>query len=166
MPLGGRGDDDYDNNVRWEEQDMPSDLCRDRRRAEGGEGGVNDGVDDEHVNRHVWGPRLVDFGNGRWWRLRRDGDNDMTSRRADRIPPPRRRRQRASWRRGCIPLATTGSRQRRQRATLTMAATTNMLTGMSGVCIRRMSGMGDGEDRSATVTMMTASKRADRIPPH
>jgi len=48
---------------------------------------------------HVW--RIPGMGDG--------GDcgvtvtTTMTSRRADRIPPPRRRRQRASWRRGCIP---------------------------------------------------------------
>ena len=53
-PLGGCGDDDYDDDVRWEEQDMPY-LSRDRRRAEGGEGDVDDGVDDEHVDGRVWG---------------------------------------------------------------------------------------------------------------
>ena len=62
-PLGGRGDDDYNNDVRWEEQDMPY-LSRDRRRAEGGEGDVDIGIDDEHANGHVRGPRLVDTGNG------------------------------------------------------------------------------------------------------
>ena len=55
---------------------MPSDLCRDRRRAEGGEGDVDDGVDDEHVDGRVRGPRLADTGNGQRRRLRRDGDND------------------------------------------------------------------------------------------
>jgi len=62
-PLGGRGDDDYDDNVRWEEQDM-SYLSRDRRRAEGGEGDVDDGVDDEHVDGRVRGPSLADTRNG------------------------------------------------------------------------------------------------------
>jgi len=51
-------------------------LSRDRWQAEGGEGDVDDSVDDEHVDWRVWGPRLVDTGNGRRRRLRRDGDND------------------------------------------------------------------------------------------
>jgi len=74
--LGGRGDDDYDDDVRWEEQDMPY-LSHDRRRAEaeGGEGDVDDGVD-EHVDGRVRGPHRADTGNGRRRRLRRDGDND------------------------------------------------------------------------------------------
>ena len=74
-PLGGCGDDDYDDDVRWEEQDMPY-LFRDRWQAEGGEGDVDDGVDAEHVGGRVWGPRLADTGNGQRRRLRRDGDND------------------------------------------------------------------------------------------
>jgi len=74
-PLGGRGDDNYDDDVRWEEQDMPY-LSHDRRRAEGGEGDVDDGVDHEHIGGRVRGPRLADTGNGRRRRLRRDGDND------------------------------------------------------------------------------------------
>ena len=61
-PLGGRGDD-YDNDVRWEEQDMPY-LSGDRRRAERGEGNVDEGVDDEHVDGRVRGPRLADTRNG------------------------------------------------------------------------------------------------------
>ena len=51
-------------------------LSRDRRRAEGGEGDVDDGIDDEHVDGRVWGLRLAETGNGRWRRLRRDGNND------------------------------------------------------------------------------------------
>ena len=51
-------------------------LSRDRRRAEGGEGDVDDGVDDEHIDGRVRGQRLVDTGNGRRRRLRHDGDND------------------------------------------------------------------------------------------
>ena len=74
-PLGGRGDDDYNNDVRWEEQDMPY-LSRDRRRAEWGEGDVDDGVDDEHVDGRVRGPHRADTGDGRRWRSRRDSDND------------------------------------------------------------------------------------------
>ena len=73
MPLRGRGDDDYNDDVRWEEQDMPY-LSRDRRRAEGGEGDVDDGID-EHVDGRVRGPHRADTGNGRRRRLRRDGDN-------------------------------------------------------------------------------------------
>ena len=73
--MGGRGDDNYDDNVRWEEQDMPY-LSRDRRRAEGGEGEVDGSVDDEHVNGRVRGSHLANTGNGRWRRLRRDGNND------------------------------------------------------------------------------------------
>jgi len=61
--------------VRWEEQDMPY-LSRDWRRAEGGEGDVDNGVDDEHVDRRVQGPCLADTGNGQWRRFRHDGDNN------------------------------------------------------------------------------------------
>jgi len=73
--LGGHGDDDYDDDVRWEEQDMPY-LSRDRRRAEGREGDVDDGVDEEHIDGRVRGPCLADTGNGQRRRLRRVGDND------------------------------------------------------------------------------------------
>jgi len=75
-PLGGRGDDD-DDDVRWEEQDMPY-LSRYRRwaEAEGGQGDVDDGVDDEHVDGRVRGPRLADTGNRRRRRLRHDGNNN------------------------------------------------------------------------------------------
>jgi len=52
-----------DDDVRWEEQGMPY-LSRDQRRAEAGEGDVNDGIDDEQVNGRVQGPRLADSGNG------------------------------------------------------------------------------------------------------
>ena len=75
MPLQGRGDNDYNDDVRWEEQDMPY-LYRDWRRAEGGEGDVNNGVNDEDVDRRVQCPCLADTGKGRRWRLRCDGDND------------------------------------------------------------------------------------------
>jgi hypothetical protein len=111
----------------------------------------------------------------RVWRIPGMGDGEdcgmtvttrMTSRRADRIPPPRRRRRRVSWQRGCVPLAATGSGQRRERVTSTTAATTNTSAGVSGVCIGRIPGMGDGKESGATVTTMTTSKRADRIPPH
>ena len=76
MPLGGRGDDDG-NDVRWEEQDMPY-LSRYRRwaEAEGGQGDVDDGVDDEHVDGCVRGPRLADTGNRQRQRLRHDSYNN------------------------------------------------------------------------------------------
>jgi len=66
---------------------------------------------------------------------------------------------------GCVPPAMTGSRQRRERVTLTTAAKTNTSTGVSGVRIGQIPGMGDGGDRGATVTTMTTSRRADRISP-
>jgi len=78
---GGRGDDgapptrredDDDNNHGNKDDD---DLSCDRRWAEGGEGDVDDGVDDEHLDGHVRGPRLADTGNGQRRRLRRDGNN-------------------------------------------------------------------------------------------
>ena len=75
MPLRGHGDNTHDDDTRWEEQDMPY-LSRDWRRAEGGEGNVEDGIDDNHVDGHVQGPHLADTGNGQRWRLRRDGDNN------------------------------------------------------------------------------------------
>ena len=145
-PLGGRGDDDYDDDTRWEEQDIPY-LSQFWRRAEGGEGDVDDGVDDKHVNGRV-GVRV--------WRIPGMGDGGdcsatattmTTSRRADHIPPPRRRRRRA------------------KRAMSTTTATTNTSTGVFGVRVGRIPGMGDGGDRGATVTTMTTSRRADRIPP-
>ena len=71
-PSARREDDDDDNDGNKDEDD----LSRDRRWAEGEEGDVNDGVDDEHINGHVRGPHLADTGNGRWQRLRRDGDNN------------------------------------------------------------------------------------------
>ena len=71
-PPARREDDDHDNN----ENKYNDDLSRDRRRAEGGEGNVDDGIDDEHVDGRVRGPRLANTGNGQWWRLRRDGDNN------------------------------------------------------------------------------------------
>ena len=70
--LGGCGDDDYNNDVRWEEQDMPY-LSHDWQRAEGGEGDIDDGVDDEHVD---------DSGD-----CGATVTTMMTSRRKDRIPP-------------------------------------------------------------------------------
>jgi hypothetical protein len=64
-------------------------LSRDQRRAEGGEGHVDNGGDDKHVNGlfgvHVW--RIPGMGNS--------GDHNVTAtmtttlRRADCIPPPR-----------------------------------------------------------------------------
>ena len=50
-------------------------LSRDWQWAEGGEGNIDDGVDDDHVDGRVRGPRLADTGNGRRWRLRHNGDN-------------------------------------------------------------------------------------------
>ena len=79
---GGSGDDgappmrqEDDDNDNDENKD-DNNLSCDRQRAEGGEGDVNDGVDDEHVDGCVWGPRLADTRNGRRWRLLRAGDND------------------------------------------------------------------------------------------
>jgi len=67
---GGRGDDgapparredDDDNNDGNKDDD---DLSRDQRRAEGGEGDFDNGVDNEHVNGRVRGLHLADTGNG------------------------------------------------------------------------------------------------------
>jgi len=41
-----------------------------------GEGDVDDGIDDEHIDGRVRGLRLVDTGNGRRRRLQADHDND------------------------------------------------------------------------------------------
>ena len=67
-----REDDDEDNNKNKDDDD----LSRTRRQVEGGEGDVDDGVDDEHVDGCVRGPRLANTGNGRRRRLQRDSDND------------------------------------------------------------------------------------------
>jgi hypothetical protein len=154
-----------DDNVRWGGQDMPYYPSRDRRRAEGGEGGIDDGVDDEHVDGRVRGPRLADTGNERRWRLRREGDNGDGVEEGRSHPTTLQTTAMRELVGGCVPPAMTGSRQRRERVTLTTAATTNTLTGVSGVRIGQIPGMGDGGDRGATVTTMTTSRRADRISP-
>ena len=121
-PLQGRGDNnddnDDDNDVRWEEQDMPYLSC-DWWRAEGGDGDVDTGVDDKHVDGRVRGPRLVDTGNGRRWRLRRDSDVEeggshlttpqtmATRELAERLRSTSRDRQRAEGGRVC-PGSTSG----------------------------------------------------------
>jgi len=157
VPPPARREDDDDDNDKNKDDD---DLSRDRRRAEGGEGNVNDGVDDEHVR--IWQiPRMGDGGD-----CGVTATMTMTLRRADCTPPPRRQRRCASWQRGCVPPAVNGSGQRRERATSAMVATTNTLMGVSGVRIGRIPGMGDGGDCGATVTTMTTSRRADRIAPH
>ena len=59
----------------------------------------------------VW--QIPGMGNGRDCGV--TATTAMASWRADRIPPPRRRWRCASWWRGCVPPAATGSRQRRER---------------------------------------------------
>ena len=71
-PPARREDDDNDNDKNKDDDDL---SCN-RRWAEGGEGNVDDGVDDEHINRRVRGPRLADTGNGQRRRLRCDGNNN------------------------------------------------------------------------------------------
>jgi hypothetical protein len=78
-PPARREDDDGDNDGNKDDDD----LSRDRRRAERGEGDVNDGVDNEHVDGRVRGPCLVNTNGHR-------GATETTmmmSRRVDRIPP-------------------------------------------------------------------------------
>jgi hypothetical protein len=143
-------------------------LCstgRNQRQAEEEEGNVDDDGDNGHVHGHVRGPRQADTGNGRWWRLQRNGDNANNVEEGDRTPPPHGQWQRMSWRIGCVPPAATSGRQRRERATSTMTVTTDTSTGVSGVRVGRILGMGDGGDRGTTVTMRTTSRRADIIPP-
>ena len=79
---GGRGDDGAPP-MRQEDDDDDNDknkdgvdLSRDRRWAEGGEGDIDDGVDDEHVDGRVRGLRLADTRNGQRRRLWRDGNNN------------------------------------------------------------------------------------------
>ena len=76
--------DDDDDNVGNKDDD---DLSSNRRRAEGGEGNVDNSVDDEHVDGRVRGPRWADTVDGRRWRLRATVTMMRMSRRADRIPP-------------------------------------------------------------------------------
>ena len=164
MPLGGRGDDDYDKDVWWEEQDMPY-LSRDRRRAEGGEGNLDDGVDDEHVDGRVRGPCLADTGNGQRRRLRRDGDNDDNVEEGGLHPTTPQTTvtpELVEWLRSA---GRDWQWAEEKRATLTMTATTNTSTGVSGVRIGWLPGMDDGGDRGATVTIMMMLRRVDRIPP-
>ena len=111
----------------------------------------------------VWGiPGMGDHGGDR----NAAAITTTMSRRADRFQPPLGKWQCTSWQRGCIPLAATGGRQRRERATPTTAATINTLTGVSGVCVEQIPVKGDGENCRATVTMMMMSRRVDHIPPH
>jgi hypothetical protein len=62
---------------------------RNRQRAEEGEGDINDGGDKECVNRHVWGLRQVDTGDGQWRRLQRNGDNNDDIEEGGLYPTPR-----------------------------------------------------------------------------
>ena len=71
-PPARREDDDDDNDGNKDNDD----LSRDRRQAEGGEGDIDDGVDDEHIDGCVQGPRLADTGNGQRQGLRHDGNNN------------------------------------------------------------------------------------------
>ena len=71
-PPARREDDDDDNDGNKDDDD----LSRDQRRAEGGEGNFDNGVDNEHVDGHVRGLHLVDTGNGQRRRLRRGGNNN------------------------------------------------------------------------------------------
>ena len=73
VPPPVRREEDDDDNDENKDND---DLSRDQRRAEGGEGDVDDGIDDEHVDGRVRSPRLADTGNGQRRRLRHDGNND------------------------------------------------------------------------------------------
>ena len=48
---------------------------------------------------------------------------------------------------------------------LMMAAMTNTSTGVSGVCVGPILGMGDGGDRGAMARTTTMKRRANHIPP-
>jgi hypothetical protein len=161
-PPARREDDDHDNNENKDNDD----LSRDRRRAEGGEGNVDDGIDDEHVDGRVRGPRLADTGNGRRRILHYDGDNDNDVEEGGSHPTTPQTMVTCKLAERLRSAAATESGQRRKRATSTMVATTNRSTGVSGVRIGRILGMGDGGDHGATLTTVTTSRRADRIPPH
>ena len=43
----------------------------DRQRAEEGEGNINDGNNNKHVDGRVRGLHRADTGDGQWWRSRR-----------------------------------------------------------------------------------------------
>jgi len=49
---------------------------RNLHRAEEGEGYVDIGGNNQHVDRHVWGPHRADTGDGQRWRSWRDSDNN------------------------------------------------------------------------------------------
>jgi len=60
-----------------------------RRRAEEGEGDINDGGDKERVNGRVWGLRQVDTGDGQRRRLQHNGDNNDNIEEGGLYPTPR-----------------------------------------------------------------------------
>ena len=47
-----------------------------RRQAEEGEGNIDDGGDNKHINRHFRGPHQVDTRDGRQQSLQRNGNNN------------------------------------------------------------------------------------------
>jgi hypothetical protein len=54
----------------------------------GGEGDVDDGGDNEHVDGRVRGPRRADTGDGRRWRSRRDSDKNDDDEEGGSHPTP------------------------------------------------------------------------------
>ena len=145
---GGGGDNNDD--ASGGEQNMPytnaDALSCDRRRAEGGEGNVDDGGDNEHVDVRVQGLHQV---------CNNDEDEE------GRLYPTLRM---MAMRKLVVRLHSPSGGQRRERAMSTMAMVTKTSTGVSGVHIRWIPGIGDGRDCSAMATM-TMTTIADHIPP-
>ena len=63
-------------------------YCDDGGGQGGGEGHVDDGGDDEHVDGRVRGPRRADTGDGRRWRSRRDSDKNDDDEEGGSHPTP------------------------------------------------------------------------------
>ena len=88
-------------------------------QAEGGEGNVNDGSNNQLVNGHIWGPCQADTGDGQRRSSRRNGCNNNKDKEGGLHSTP--------WTTATRELAprlhSAGSRQRRERAMLTTVAT-------------------------------------------
>ena len=164
---GGDGEDNDD--MRGEEQDMPyadrDALSRNRRISEGERvtsmmaamANTSTGIPGSRSGRYR-GQAMTEF-TVRW-------QHDDEDKEGESHPTP----WTTATRELVMRLCSAGCRQRWERVMLTMAVMMNKLTGMSGVRLGRIQGIGDGGDCSAaaattTTTTTTTTTRADRIPP-
>ena len=156
---------DKDNDARGDEQDMPyanaDMLSHNWRRAEGGEGDVDDGSNNKHIDWCVQGLRWVDNGEGQRQSSGYDGCNDDEDKEGGLHPTP--------WTTATHELAarlhSASGRHRRKRERLMTGAMRNMSTSVSGVHVGRIPGISKGRDQRATATTTTTTRRMDCSPP-